>query len=141
MMKLERLSAFVAVADSGSISAAAQRLGLSKSVVSERLAELERDLGTSLIQRTTRKMSLTEDGSAFLQRARRIIRDIDEAVAELAERRGSLIGPLRLSAPVSFGSLHLGRHSIRSCAIIPACSSPSSWTTGSWMSPRKAMTR
>jgi DNA-binding transcriptional LysR family regulator len=108
MMKFERLSAFVAVADSGSISAAAQRLGLSKSVVSERLAELERELGTSLIQRTTRKMSLTGDGSAFLQRARRIIRDMDEAVAELAERRGSLIGPLRLSAPVSFGSLHLG---------------------------------
>ena len=108
MMKLDRVSAFVAVADSGSISAAAQRLGLSKSVVSERLAELERDLGASLIQRTTRKMSLTEDGSAFLQRARRIIRDLDEAVAELAERRGSLVGRLRLSAPVSFGSLHLG---------------------------------
>jgi DNA-binding transcriptional LysR family regulator len=108
MMKLEGLSAFVATADFGSISEAARRLGLSKSVVSERLAELERLLGASLMQRTTRKMSLTEDGAAFLQRARRIIQDMDEAVAELAERRGTLVGPLRLSAPVSFGSLHLG---------------------------------
>lgn len=108
MMKLEGLSAFVAAADYGSISEAARRLGLSKSVVSERLAELERVLGATLMQRTTRKMSLTEDGAAFLQRARRIIQDMDEAVAELAERRGTLVGPLRLCAPVSFGSLHLG---------------------------------
>lgn len=108
MMKLEGLSAFVAAADFGSISEAARRLGLSKSVVSERLAELERVLGATLMQRTTRKMSLTEDGAAFLQRARRIIQDMDEAVTELAERRGTLVGPLRLSAPVSFGSLHLG---------------------------------
>jgi DNA-binding transcriptional LysR family regulator len=108
MMKLEGLSAFVAAADFGSISEAARRLGLSKSVVSERLTELERALGASLMQRTTRKMSLTEDGATFLQRARRILQDMDEAVAELAERRGKLVGPLRLSAPVSFGSLHLG---------------------------------
>jgi DNA-binding transcriptional LysR family regulator len=108
MMKLEGLLAFVAAADFGSISEAARRLGLSKSVVSERLAELERVLGATLIQRTTRKMSLTEDGAAFLPRARRIMQDMDEAVAELAERRRTLVGPLRLSAPVSFGSLHLG---------------------------------
>ncbi len=110
-------------------------------VTGERLAELERDLGAGLVQRTTRKMSLTEDGAAFLQRARRIIRDVDEAVAELAERRGSLVGPLRLSAPVSFGSLRLGRALYPSSATIPACSSAWSWTTGSSMSPRKAMTR
>jgi len=108
MMKLDGLSTFVAAADFGSISEAARRLGLSKSVVSERLTELERAVGAPLMQRTTRKMSLTEDGAAFLRRARRIIQEMEEAVAELAERRGTLIGPLRLSAPVSFGSLHLG---------------------------------
>src|SRR5262245_20661841 len=108
MMKLDALVAFVAAADFGSVSEAARQLGLSKSVVSERLTELERALGASLLQRTTRKMSLTEDGAAFLRRARRIIQDMDDAVAELAERRGTLVGPLRLSAPVSFGSLHLG---------------------------------
>jgi DNA-binding transcriptional LysR family regulator len=108
MMKLEGVAAFVAVAEAGSISEAARRLGLSKSVVSERLAELERSLGARLVQRTTRKMSLTEDGLAFLERGRRIVRDTVEASAEIAERRGALAGPLRISAPVSFGSLHLG---------------------------------
>ena len=73
-MKLDGLAAFVAVAESGSITAAARRLRLSKSVVSERLAELERGLGTNLLHRTTRKLSLTEDGAAFLERAQRIVR-------------------------------------------------------------------
>lgn len=107
-MKLDGLLTFIAVADAGSISEAARRLTLSKSVVSARLAELERDLGARLVQRTTRKMTLTEDGLTFLERARRIARDVAEASAELAERRAELVGPLRLSGPVSFGALHLG---------------------------------
>jgi len=107
-MKLDGLSAFVAVAEAGSISEAARRLRLSKSVVSERLAELERALGTSLMHRSTRKLSLTEDGMAFLARAGRTLRELDEAVADLSERRGTLAGPLRISAPVTFGRMHLG---------------------------------
>jgi len=62
-----------------------------------------------LIQRTTRKRSLTENGHTFLPRAQRILREADEASAELAARSGTLAGPLRLSAPVSFGILHLSR--------------------------------
>jgi DNA-binding transcriptional LysR family regulator len=108
MLKLDGLAALVTVAEAGSITEAARRMGISKSVLSERLADLERTLGARLLQRTTRKVSMTEDGSAFLERARRIVRDTFEAVAEMAERRGTLVGPLRLSAPVSFGSLHLG---------------------------------
>lgn len=108
MMKLDGIAAFAAVAESGSISAAAIRMALSKSVVSDRLAELERALGTRLLQRTTRRLSLTEDGAAFLVRAQRMLRETEAAMAELAERRGTLAGPLRLSAPVSFGTLHLG---------------------------------
>jgi DNA-binding transcriptional LysR family regulator len=107
MMKFDGISAFVATAEAGSISAASRRLGLAKSVVSERLAELERVLGTRLIQRTTRKLSLTENGHTFLPRAQRILREADEASAELAARSGKLAGPLRLSAPISFGILHL----------------------------------
>jgi DNA-binding transcriptional LysR family regulator len=106
-MKFDGIAAFVATAEAGSISAASRRLGLAKSVVSERLAELERMLGTKLIQRTTRKLSLTENGQTFLPRAQRILREADEAAAELAARSGKLAGPLRLSAPVSFGILHL----------------------------------
>jgi DNA-binding transcriptional LysR family regulator len=107
MIKLECVTTFIAIVDMGSISAACRRLGLSKSVISERLADLERTLSTRLIQRTTRRMTLTEDGQAFLIRARIIAREVGDAAAEMAERRGQLIGPLRISAPVSFGYLHL----------------------------------
>lgn len=107
-MKLDAIIAFVAAAEFGSITEASRRLGLSKSVVSERLADLERVLGAQLLQRTTRRTSLTEDGRLFLDRARRIARDVESAKSELAERRGTLCGPMRLSAPVSFGALHLG---------------------------------
>jgi DNA-binding transcriptional LysR family regulator len=107
-MKLDGIATFVAVAEAGSISEAARRLRLSKSVVSERLAELERSVGTHLLHRTTRKLSLTEDGSAFLERAARIVREVEDATADLSERRGTLVGPLRISAPVTFGHMHLG---------------------------------
>ena len=108
MLKLDGIEAFVTIAEAGSISETARRLALSKSVISERLADLERALGARLVQRTTRKLSLTEDGLTFLERARRIVRDATEATAEMAERRGTLIGPLRIAGPMSFGSLHLG---------------------------------
>jgi DNA-binding transcriptional LysR family regulator len=107
-MKLEGIATFVTVAESGSLSEAARRLRVSRSVVSERMVELERSLGASLLQRSTRKVSLTEDGSAFLARAARIVRDVQDAAADLAERRGQLSGPLRISAPVTFGRMHLG---------------------------------
>lgn len=107
-MKLEGIGTFVTVAEAGSISEAARRQRLSKSVVSERLAELERSLGTTLLHRTTRRLTLTEDGIAFLARARRIVREVEDAGADMAERRGELVGPLRISAPVTFGRMHLG---------------------------------
>ena len=108
-MKLDGIAAFLAIADAGSITAAARQLNLSKSVVSERLTELERSLGAHLVQRTTRKLNITAEGSAFLDRARRIVQEAADARSEISERRGQLAGPLRISAPVSFGTLHLGR--------------------------------
>ena len=108
-MKLEGIAAFLAIVEAGSVSGAGRELNLSKSVVSERLSELERSLGAHLVQRTTRKLSITAEGSAFLERARRILQEAADARSEIAERRGELVGPLRISAPVSFGTLHLGR--------------------------------
>lgn len=108
MLKLDGIASFVAIVESGSISEAARRLNLTKSVVSQRLAEVERVLGASLLHRTTRKLSLTEDGAAFLEKALRIIHEVDDAVTDMAERRGTLSGPLRISAPVTFGRMHLG---------------------------------
>ncbi|TGT39135.1 LysR family transcriptional regulator [Mesorhizobium sp. M8A.F.Ca.ET.165.01.1.1] len=108
MLKLEAAAAFVAVAESGSITEAARRMALSKSVISERLSELERGLGTKLLDRTTRKLSITETGRSFYERAKRIMQEVADASAEIAERRGELAGPLRIAAPTSFGILHLG---------------------------------
>ena len=107
-MKLDGIVAFVAVADTGSVNEAARRLRLSKSAVSERLTELERALGANLLQRNSRQLVLTEDGVAFLERARRIVAEADEATNELARRRGDIAGPLRIAGPRGFGDLHLG---------------------------------
>ena len=109
MLKLESIAAFCAVAEADSITGAARRLALSKSVVSERLTELERVLGATLVRRTTRSLSLTDDGRTFYERGRQILRNVENAASELTERRGTLTGPLRISAPVSFGTLHLGQ--------------------------------
>lgn len=106
-MKLEGLAAFVAIAETGSIGRAAKRLNLSRSVVSERLVRLERELGVALVQRTTRRSTLTEEGTTLLARAQAILAQVDEVASELAGRRGGLVGPLRISAPLSFGTLHL----------------------------------
>jgi DNA-binding transcriptional LysR family regulator len=107
VLKLDSLLTFVTTVEASSISEAARRLQISKSVASERLAELERNVGATLLHRSTRKLALTEDGIAFLERAKRILCDVSEATAEISERRGELVGSLRISAPVSFGILHL----------------------------------
>jgi DNA-binding transcriptional LysR family regulator len=108
MFKLDGVACFVAISEAGSLSGAARRMQLSKSVVSERLADLERSLGAPLFHRSTRKLSLTEDGAAFLARAQRILLEVEAAAAEVSERRGQLTGPMRISAPVTFGRMHLG---------------------------------
>lgn len=108
-MKLDGIAAFIAVAEGGSINEAARHLRLSKSAVSERLTELERALGTHLLQRNSRQLALTEDGAAFLVRARRISAEAHEAANELAQRRGEISGPLRIAAPRGFGDGHLGQ--------------------------------
>lgn len=108
MVRIEAIAAFIAVVEGGSISEAARRLRLSKSVVSDRLADLEKSLGGPLLRRTTRKLILTEDGIDFLDRARRVMGELDDASAAMAERRGTLAGPLRIAAPVTFGRMHLG---------------------------------
>jgi DNA-binding transcriptional LysR family regulator len=90
MLKLETIAAFTSVVEAGSITGAARRLAISKSVVSERLTDLERMLGTKLLRRTTRALSLTDDGKTFLERAQEILRRVDNAASEMSERRSSL---------------------------------------------------
>lgn len=107
-MKLDGIIAFVTVADCGSVNEAARQLRLSKSTVSERLTELEHSLGARLVSRNSRRFALTEDGVALLERARRIVRETNEAKEELTRRRGEISGHVRLAVPRAFGDLHLG---------------------------------
>src|SRR3546814_2823764 len=91
---LDELQAFVAVVDTGSISAASEQLGLTISATSRTLARLEDKLQTTLLRRTTRRLELTEEGAAFLQHARAILASVDEAEEQMAARRGRPVGRL-----------------------------------------------
>ena len=108
MVKLEALATFVAIVRGGSLSEAARRLHLSKSVVSGRLSDLEGTLGVRLVRRSTRQMTLTDEGAAYFEMAERVVHEIEEASAAVAARSGMLAGQLRVAAPVSFGVRHLG---------------------------------
>lgn len=107
MDKLDDMMAFIKVVEARSFTAAGARLGLSKSVVSRRIAELEDRLGARLLNRTTRKLSLTEIGQAFYERCARIVADVEEAERAVGDLHGAPRGRLRVNAPVSFGRLHL----------------------------------
>ena len=107
MDKFQEMRAFVTVADTGSFVRAADALNLSKTAVSRLVGELESRLGTRLLHRTTRKLSLTPEGEVFQERCRQLLEGIDEAEAELTAHLGEAIGQLRVNVPVSFGLLHL----------------------------------
>lgn len=99
---LEELQAFVAVVESGSLTAAAERLGQTVSGTSRALARLEKKLDTTLLRRTTRRTELTEEGQGFLQRTRAILASIEEAEEHLAARRQQPAGRLRVNAATPF---------------------------------------
>jgi len=106
MLDLDDLRTFVEVADSGGVSPAARRLGVSKSIVSRRLFRLETELGVQLLARTTRGAALTEAGVTLRDHATRICAEID-AARETILPAGELRGRLRIAAPLSFGVTHL----------------------------------
>ncbi len=99
--------AFVRVADSQSFTLAAERLGLSRSAVGKCIMRLEGNLSTRLIHRTTRSVSLTEEGRLFYEHAMRILSEVDDAEAAMAQRNRAPRGRLRLDLPIAFGRLHI----------------------------------
>jgi DNA-binding transcriptional LysR family regulator len=108
MARFEDIQAFMRVVEAGSISAAAERLGIAKSAVSRRLSDLEKHLGVQLLRRTTRRLNLTDTGRSFYDRCQRILADLEEAEAAVSQAHGLLQGRLRVAAPLSFGVRHLG---------------------------------
>jgi DNA-binding transcriptional LysR family regulator len=104
-MEIEDIQAFVAVADAGGLSPAASRLGVSKSIVSRRLARLEKSLGSTLLTRNTRGAALTEAGATFREHATRNAAEADAARDALSPT-GTVRGRLRVALPLSFGATH-----------------------------------
>src|ERR1700743_2011361 len=107
MDRLDAMQAFVAVADSQGFAPAARKLGLSPSGVTRLVAALEERLGARLLQRTTRSVALTDAGTRYLERARRILADVEEAEASVQDERTRPSGRLVVSAPIGFGRLHV----------------------------------
>ena len=107
MSQIEEIRVFVMVVETGSLTQAADRLGIAVSAVSRRLKDLEIRLGAPLIQRTTRRMYLNEVGQVFYERCKSVLDELDAAQQEVLNSGGSLGGVLRLSVPLSFGVAHM----------------------------------
>jgi len=101
------MQSLVAVVEAGSFVKAADGLGLSKAAVSRQVANLETRLGVRLLQRTTRRLSLTEEGRAFYERSRELLSSVEAAEAEITSRGGTVRGRLRVNAPFTFGNRRL----------------------------------
>jgi DNA-binding transcriptional LysR family regulator len=119
MDRLAELDIFARVVTAGSMSAAGRELGLSPPVVSKRIKSLEERLGTRLLQRTTRQLALTESGKGFYERVVAILASVDEAEAWVSRRAAAARGTLRVSAPTSFGRMHIAPHLMAFLAAYP----------------------
>lgn len=108
MGQLEDMQVFIRVVEADGIGRAAEQLGIAKSAVSRRLSELEKRLGTLLINRTTRSSSLTEAGRSYYQQSLKVVDQVAEMNSELQDAERALAGTIRLAVPLSFGLLHLG---------------------------------
>jgi len=108
MDKIEAMNAFTKVVAAGSYAEAARRLGLTRSAVSKAVMELEQILGARLLDRTTRRVTPTEAGLAYYQRALSILADIEETELQVSRLHEEPRGVLKINAPMSFGILYLG---------------------------------
>ena len=107
MDKFVEMQTFAAVVDAGSFVKAADMLDMSKAAVSRYVGDLESRLGVRLLHRTTRSLSLTEEGEVFHARCKELLAGIDEAESEITSRSGEATGTLKVNVPVTFGLLHL----------------------------------
>ena len=107
MDRLEAMRLFIRVAELGSFAAAAQQLGVARSVVTRQVAALEAHLGVKLMARSTRRMTLTSAGTAYLEKCRVILGLVDAAETDIAAERVAPRGPIRISLPLSFGVARL----------------------------------
>jgi DNA-binding transcriptional LysR family regulator len=122
MDRFTNLRIFAAVVESQSFTIAADRLGLSRAVVSKAIGDLERTLGARLLERTTRRVRVNEVGAAYYEKSSRILADLDEADQSVRQLHSEPRGLLRVNAPVSFAVLHLKPVITRYLAFYPQAS-------------------
>ena len=108
MDQLDAMAVFARVVEAESFSGAARALGLSKSAVSKQVSRLENRLGLRLLNRTTRRLSLTEGGATFYQGCQRVVAEAEAAEQAVTHLASAPRGRLRVNAPMSFGTMHLG---------------------------------
>lgn len=108
MIRVEEMQSFVQVVDAGSITRAAERMRIAKSSVSRHLADLEAKLGVQLLQRTTRRMTLTTAGQQLYTASNRMLTELNEIEATVTAADSALSGRIRIAAPSVFGPRHLG---------------------------------
>ncbi|MCO6442169.1 MAG: LysR family transcriptional regulator [Nitrococcus mobilis] len=120
--QLVDIEAYLLVVESGSISAAARRSGLAKSILSKRVARLEQNLGTELLRRSARGVTPSDRGEEFYRRARGGLHELEAAAEVVSSREQALRGELRITAPMTFGTLYLGRMLFPFLARHPALS-------------------
>jgi DNA-binding transcriptional LysR family regulator len=106
--RLDYIETFIVVMETGSLSAAGLRMDLSKSVISKRISDLENSLSTKLLNRSTRGVHATDKGQEFYVHARGLMQQLDDAVEATFDDNASLCGQLKVAAPMSFGTMHLG---------------------------------
>lgn len=107
MLNLNEFTTFVTIADAGSFSSGAERLGISRPLATKHVADLENMLGVKLMHRSTRKLGLTSAGTLFYERCKRLVSDAQHAVHELEQFRRAPGGCVKVSAAIAFGRLHL----------------------------------
>ncbi|PJX23832.1 LysR family transcriptional regulator [Advenella sp. S44] len=110
MDRFTQLESFVAVATLGTLSAAAKQHGIAPAMMGRRIDALEERLGVKLLIRSTRKLTLTPEGHAFVEEAQRILKDLAETESQITQGKVKIAGPLRLTAPAGFGRQHVAPH-------------------------------
>ena len=138
---MDAIAVFVKVVEAGSFSVAARRLGMPKTTVSAKVAGLEKRLGVRLIQRTTRKLRMTEAGETYFRHCAIAIREVELGEAALQSTKGRPYGVLKVTAPVEHGTYSSAAHRTGLCSEISGCShSSSSSRIGSWIWWKKVST-
>ncbi len=110
MDKVKQMETFLAVAEEGSFSGAAQREGVSATIIARRITELEQRLGAKLMHRSTRQLKLTEQGHLFAEECKRVLNDLELAEESVKDTNLSASGHLSISAPAAFGRKHVAAH-------------------------------